>query len=257
MTCQELAPLLTDYAAGAATPEERAKVERHLAGGCEACLVELVELQDAAAMLLDTEPFPAPPARLKAQLLEAIAAETTVAKPPVRSGWTLAVWAIAASLAILAAGVTWLRSPEAAKAVTETLADTWRERVSKIEQEFDVRGARLVSLPISGFKNSVVTHVLYDSVSQQLHLWATHNPLMSRTEPNRAWLLDEKGAVVARGELRHASGGRLVALLDVADLKSETAKVLLTIEADDSIHPERPVAAPSHEVVEEGVLEIR
>jgi hypothetical protein len=251
MTCNELQPLLSDYAAGAATPEERAQVERHLATGCESCLIELIELQDAAAMLLDAEPLPTPPAHLKAQLLDAITAETIVAKQPKRSGWTIAAWAVAASLAVIAAGVTWLRSPEAADAVTESIADTWRTRIAKSEQEFGVRGARLVSLPLRSFQKSVVTHLLYDSVSQQLHVWATHNPLASRTEPNWVWLVDEEGAVIARGELHHASPGRLVAVLDIADLKAETAKVLLTVEADE------PAATPSDEVVEQGVLEIR
>jgi hypothetical protein len=251
MTCNELQPLLSDYAAGAATPEERAEIERHLATGCEACLVELIELQDAAALLLNAEPLAIPPAHLKTQLLDAIAVETTVAKPAKRSGWTIAAWAVAASLAVIAAGVTWLRSPEAAEVVTESIADAWRSRIAKSEQEFGVRGARLVSLPLRSFQKSVVTHLLYDSVSQQLHMWATHNPLASRTEPNWVWLVDEEGAVVARGELHHASPGRLVAVLDIADLKAETAKVLLTVEADE------PAATPSDEIVEQGVLEIR
>jgi hypothetical protein len=251
MTCNELQPLLSYYAAGAATPEERAKIERHLATGCETCLVELIELQDAAAMLLDAEPLVTPPAHLKAQLLDAIAAETTVAKPPKQSGWTIKAWAVAASLAVIAAGVTWLRLPEAADAVTETIADAWRTRTAQSEREFGVRGARLVSLPLRSFQKSVVSHLLYDSVSQQLHVWATRNPLASRTEPNWVWLVDEEGAVVARGELHHASSGRLVAVLDIADLKAESAKVLLTVEADE------PAATPSDEIVEQGVLEIR
>lgn len=251
MTCNELQPLLSDYAAGAATPEERAQIERHLATGCEACLIELVELQDAAAMLLDTEHLPTPPAHLKAQLLDAITVETTVAKQPKRPGWTITAWAVAASLAVIAAGVTWLRSPDAADAVTETIADTWRTRIAKSEREFGVRGARLVSLPLRSFQKSVVTHLLYDSVSQQVHVWATHNPLASRTEPNWVWLVDEEGAVIARGELKHASPGRLVAVLDIADLKAEMAKVLLTVEAEE------PAATPSDEIVEQGVLEIR
>jgi hypothetical protein len=251
MTCNELQPLLYDYAAGAATPEERAEVERHLATGCVACLVELVELQDAAALLLEAEPSLTPPAWLKTQLLDAIVAETTVATPPKRSGWVVAGWAIAASLAVIAAGVMWLRSPEAAEAMTETVADAWRNRIAKSEREFGVRGAQLVSLPLRSFQKSVVTHLLYDSVSQQLHVWATHNPLASRPEPNWVWVVDEDGAVVARGELRHASAGRLVAVLDVADLKAETAKVLLTVEADE------PATTPGDEVVEQGLLEIR
>ena len=251
MRCSELQPLLYDYAAGAATPEERAEVERHLATGCEPCLAELVEMQDAAALLLDAEGLPTPPARLKAQLLDAIAGETNVAAPPQRRGWVVVGWAIAASLAVITAGVTWLSAPEAADAVTETVADAWRARIAKSERELGVRGARLVSLPLQSFQKSVVTHLLYDSVSQQLHVWATHNPLASRTEPNWVWLVDDEDAVVTRGELRHASPGRLVAVLDVADLESETARVLLTVEADE------PKAQPSDAVVEQGVLEIR
>ena len=40
-------------------------------------------------------------------------------------------------------------------------------------------------------------------------------------------------------------------MLDIDDLKAETAKVLLTVEADE------PAATPSDEIVEQGVLEIR
>ncbi len=251
MSCDSIRPLLPDYAAGAATEEERALVERHLTSGCEACLIELVELQDAAALLLDAEPLPAPPAHLKTQLLDAIATSATLTSTPKRSAWTIAAWSVAASLAVVAAGVTWLRSPEAADAVKQSIAEAWQERVAKSEREFGVRGARLVSLPITSFRKSVVTHLLYDSVSQQLHVWATHNPLASRSEPNWVWLIDEEGAVIARGELRHASAGRIFAILDVNGLEAEAAKVLLTIESDE------PEAAPSEEVVEQGVLEIR
>jgi hypothetical protein len=265
MTCKEIQPLLADYAAGAATAAERALIEEHLAGARHACHDELAELQEAAALLIDAPgldgtSLPALPPGLKARVLDAITAPATPTSPaPKRSRWTVAAWAVAASLALTAAGVTWLRSPEAADSVTTAITEAWRGRISQSERDFAIRGARLVMLPLDRFQNSVVTHVLYDSVSQQLHVWAAHNPLASRTEPNRAWLIDDKGLVVARGPLRQASLGRLVALLDVAGLKSPTAKVLLTVEPDGSAATpsDGSAATPSDDIIEQGILEIR
>lgn len=251
MTCDQIQPLLADYAAGAATADERALVERHLTEGCDGCREELTELQEAAALLLDAAPLPPPP-HLRARLLEAIDVDQATAstRPQAKPRRPMIALAIAATLAAIALGAALLRTSAVPEAIDDVI-DNWRGRIAESERELGVRGARLVSLPIDAFQNSVVTHVLYDSLAEQLHVWASHNPIAKQSEPNWAWLIDDRGAVVARGELKHVSLGRLAAVLDVRDLRTETAKVLLTVE------PQQPDKAPGDEVVEQGVLQIR
>lgn len=251
MDCDLIRPLLSDVAAGAATDDECAVVERHLAEGCAECHAELSELQEAAATLLAVEDSCEPPPSLRAQLLDAIADGTPAVAPqkPKRSKATLVALAIAATIALVA-GTMAIKTSDVQEGVNEAF-DAWRDRVAKSERELGVRGARLVSLPVDAFQNSVVTHVLYDSLSGQLHVWATHGPLAAESEPNWAWLVDQQGAVLARGQLRSASVGRLVAVLDVDGIDAPTVKVLLTIEG------KTPPDTPRGEVVDQGVLQLR
>ncbi|TWT95347.1 hypothetical protein Pla108_34930 [Botrimarina colliarenosi] len=264
MACRDIQPLLTDYAAGAATPEERRLVETHLAEGCHVCTNELAALEEAAMMLFDAEPLPTPPPRLRAAVLSAIEAHPQEVQPlfierpatvapaskPARR-WQTAL-ALAACLSAIAFFVNTVRNNRAApQAAIDAVAQAWRERVQESERQLGVRGAKLVSLSIDPFQNAVVTHLLYDSLSEQLHLWATRNPISANAEPNWAWVLDADGAVIAKGRLAPASLGRLVAVLDIGPLETETAEVLLTVEDDV------PTERPSDDVVEQGVLRIR
>lgn len=96
---------LPAYALGGLTPLERARLEEHLAAGCEICELELPAWNAAAERLpLGVTPID-PPAELKARLMARIAAERP-SRPP-------AAGVAPAVPAVPSVNVTPLRRPEA------------------------------------------------------------------------------------------------------------------------------------------------
>src|SRR4051812_11381263 len=73
MDCNEIRPLISYYYDGEATPDERAKVERHLAG-CEDCRQVLAEYRAISGDLRDMA-VPAPPVGLRRDVWRAIEAQ--------------------------------------------------------------------------------------------------------------------------------------------------------------------------------------
>ena len=124
----DLHTLSAPYALDALTPDERARFEEHLRT-CDRCMEELAGLQDAAASLAFTVEGPAPPATLRAAILDAARAERPNVVPlrPRRTFTSVAAaFAVAASVAAVGFGV-WAASLHdslsASRAAVRVLAD--------------------------------------------------------------------------------------------------------------------------------------
>jgi len=103
----DLHTLSAPYALDALAPDERARFEEHLRT-CDRCREELAGLQDAAASLAFTIEGPAPPAALRAAILDAAGAERPNVVPlrPRRTFTSVAAaFAVAASAAAVGFGV--------------------------------------------------------------------------------------------------------------------------------------------------------
>ena len=97
--------LTAAYALDALAPDEAEAYERHL-GQCEECREQLAELNETAASLGYGTVAPAPPARLRASILEAAAAERSNVVPLVRRRWVSRGLAVAAAaVACIAVGL--------------------------------------------------------------------------------------------------------------------------------------------------------
>ncbi|HEY3462938.1 MAG TPA: anti-sigma factor [Gaiellaceae bacterium] len=94
----DLHDLTAAYALDALDPDEAEAYEKHL-GQCEECREQLAELNGAAANLAFGPAAPAPPARLRAAILDAAAAERTNVVPLLRRRW------VARGLGVAAAAV--------------------------------------------------------------------------------------------------------------------------------------------------------
>ncbi|HEY7421550.1 MAG TPA: anti-sigma factor [Gaiellaceae bacterium] len=100
--------LTAAYALDALDPDEAEAYERHL-GQCEKCREQLAELNGTAASLAFAAVAPAPPARLRASILDAAAAERTNVVPLRRRRWVgrgLAVAAAAAACIVVGLAVS-------------------------------------------------------------------------------------------------------------------------------------------------------
>lgn len=113
MTHDELRDLLAAYALGALDPEDERAVEAHLAT-CADCRRDVAALRDAAASLATGVPAVEPPAALKTRIMRATELEARVEPPapvtplPQRRprNWSLAVTALAATLAVVLGGLS-------------------------------------------------------------------------------------------------------------------------------------------------------
>jgi anti-sigma-K factor RskA len=88
--------LTAAYALDALDADEAEVYERHL-GQCEECREQLAELNESAASLAFGTVAPAPPARLRASILDAATAERTNVVPLLRRRWVSRGLAVAAA----------------------------------------------------------------------------------------------------------------------------------------------------------------
>jgi len=95
MDLHELTPA---YSLDALDPEEAEAYERHL-GQCEECREQLAGLNETAAALAFGSVAPAPPARLRASILDAAAAERSNVVPLLRRRWVARGLGVAAAAA--------------------------------------------------------------------------------------------------------------------------------------------------------------
>src|SRR4051795_9273039 len=114
--------LTAAYTLDALAPDEAEAYERHLSQ-CEERREQLAELSETATALAFTTAAPAPPARLRASILDAAAAERTNVVPLLRRPWVargLAVAAAAAACVAVGLAVS-LSQSSRTKTVTATL----------------------------------------------------------------------------------------------------------------------------------------
>jgi anti-sigma-K factor RskA len=90
--------LTAAYALAALSPDEAQAYERHLSQ-CAECREQLAELNEGAAALAFGTVAPAPPARLRASILDAAAAERTNVVPLLRRRWVARGLAVATAAA--------------------------------------------------------------------------------------------------------------------------------------------------------------
>ena len=97
--------LTAAYALDALGPDEAEAYERHLSQ-CEECREQLAELNESATNLAFAAVAPAPPARLRASILDTAAAERSNVVPLLRRRWVARGLAVAAAaVACIAVGL--------------------------------------------------------------------------------------------------------------------------------------------------------
>ena len=124
--------LTAAYALDALDPDEAEAYERHLSQ-CEECREQLAELNETATALAFSAVAPAPPARLRASILEAAAAERSNVVPLVRRRWVsrgLAVAAAAAACIAVGLGVSLSQSSHAPQNWTVAVGQNGKATIS-------------------------------------------------------------------------------------------------------------------------------
>jgi anti-sigma factor RsiW len=137
--CRLAERLLDEYAEGAITARDRARVERHLAA-CEACRKQVAAVQGVVRGL-NALPREQPPAGFSARVMAAVVQMQTVPERVSRYLHRLyAAGATAAVALIIVLGVL-LRPMPPQRPVAQTSAEEWRQLAAACEEQGDVRAA--------------------------------------------------------------------------------------------------------------------
>ncbi len=200
--------LMGAYALDAVDPKERAQVQAHIEQ-CERCRRELEEFTEAAVLLSNGHEV-APPAALRASILDAIAAQPQQARPPQqvsanemsldevpslppaqsRSGasGSRAVWGLAAA-GLLAVG-GW--------GIWQGVSDD----LSPIDQVIQADDARTVDVEYEGDTITVVSSASLDAAV----LITEDLPELADDEVYQAWWVNADDQIVSAGVLDDGAG---------------------------------------------------
>lgn len=139
-------------------------------------------------------------------------------------------------------------------------ANAWRRQIDQTDRALGLRGARLVSVestPVafSPTGPAVRSHLLYDELSEQLHLLITGIKGQTPEQSTWAWAIERKGAIDREGavvtgtELHAMSAAYSAAVLDLPQDQYGAVELVVTLETDAE-----PVA-PSNSVL--GRIELK
>src|SRR5271169_5270951 len=152
---EQFAEDLALYALDALAGEDRAQLEKHLAG-CPACRLELEQLRGDGALLALSTLGPKPPQRAKQRLLDAVAKEpritAKVTKTEARRSWWGALGWAAATAVIVFAAALWKENA----ALKQTLASASAQATQNARELEDIRR---IAAPIIEPDAQVVTVV--------------------------------------------------------------------------------------------------
>jgi anti-sigma factor RsiW len=200
MDAEALHELTAAYALDALDPAERAEYEEHLAT-CERCRDELAQLSVVAAELAFAAEPVAPPAALRARILDAARAERPNVVP-LRPRWLYPVAAVAAVAACAAIGLA-----------------VWN--VSLHNQLSSVNHQALTSVPVTGVPGTLVV-----SANGSAALLVSRIAPAPSGKTYEAWILQGKKATPAG--LFQARGGR--AFVPITGKVPIGGRVAVTVE---------------------------
>lgn len=141
----ETRELLPAYALDALGPDERRRVEGHLASGCDRCAAELAELERVLGVLGESAPPVSPPPGARERLLSLVGAEPSHREGerdrravPRRAGWLAA--AALGAVALVGGWILWETTSRADRLRQENAelrqtVEEQRERIGALERE--------------------------------------------------------------------------------------------------------------------------
>jgi anti-sigma-K factor RskA len=235
---EQFAEDLALYALDALAGEDRANLEKHLAG-CSACRLELEQLRGDGALLALSTLGPKPPQRAKQRLLDAVAKEprttTQVTKVEARRSWWGALgWAATAAVIVFAAAL-WKENA----ALKQTLATASAQATQNTRELEDIRR---IAAPIIEPEAQVVTVVALKTQPQpqgkafylrnrgSLVFLATNMPPLPPSKAYELWLIPVQGAPIAAGVFKPDAHGRGTVINPLLPPGAEAKTFAITVE---------------------------
>jgi hypothetical protein len=235
------------YALDALAGEERANLEKHLAG-CAACKLELEQLRGDGALLALSTLGPKPPLRARQRLLDAVAKESaaptlstrtrrdgprTVDTPP-RSWWGWMGWAATAAVIVFAASL-WKEN----SALKQMLASTSTQAAQTTRELEDLRR---IAAPIIAPEAQRVTLVALKAPAQpqgkafylrnrsSLVFVANNMPPLPLQKAYELWLIPTQGAPIPAGVFKPDAHGSATVVNPPLPVGTEAKAFAITVE---------------------------
>jgi len=242
---QQFAEDLALYALSALEGDDRAILEKHLAG-CSECRLELEELRGDGALLALSTIGPKPPARARQRLLDAVAKEaaptlsqktrkdgapTTATR---RSWWGALGWAATAAVIVFAASL-WKENT----ALKQSLASASAQAIQSARELDDLRK---ISAPLIAPEAQRITLVAMKTPPQpqgkafylrnrsSLVFMANNMPPLPPQKAYELWLIPVQGAPVPAGMFKPDAHGSATVVNPPLPSGMEAKAFAITVE---------------------------
>ncbi len=232
---EEYLELAAIYALGALDGEDRAKLETHLASGCEICRDEILDSEKLLADLALAAPHAAPPDSVRRRLFERVREDSGAAteRSPLPFRLTRAL-AAAATLAAVGLGVYARTLHERAEtAETERAAREALERdlgsLTETLEAFTAPATRAVSLSGQGEAPGAAAKAFLDPENRRLFLYVYNLPPPPPGRTYQLWLI-VGGAPVSMGTFGVEPDGR--GRLDTASVPAFEGEITVAVTVE-------------------------
>ncbi len=256
--CQKVSESLADYALDLLGESETADVRQHLADGCQSCEQELRELEAASQLLAYDLQGVAPPVKLKAKLMEAIAGESATQSKVLRprtadlqSGrarwnWKVVLPYLAASVCAVALG--WFVSQFAgnSRQARDTMIaqQQWQQQIDRARRDLGIPAAQPVDWRATDRGGDVTIMAFDDNIAEQLHLIVAGIDPPGGEVRYFVWLLDDGDNVLSAARLDVGSARVSVGVADWTNRSAKLHKAIVSAEtAADPTSPSDQIIA--------------
>lgn len=220
------------YALGALDGEDRAKLEAHLASGCELCRDAIFDSEEVLADLALASPPAAPPDSVRERLLERVRRDTEAPKTS-SSGGSRLLLAFAAAATLAAIGLGIYARTERRRAGEERLAREALERdlgrLTETLEAFTAPATRAVNLAGQGDASGAAAKAFLDPENRRLFLYVYNLPPPPPGRTYQLWLIVGE-APVSMGTFGVEPDGR--GRLDTASLPAFEGDVTVAVTVE-------------------------
>jgi anti-sigma-K factor RskA len=241
---EQFAADLALYALEVLPGEERAVLEKHLAG-CAGCRGELEQLRGDMALMALSAAGPMPPRRSRERLLEALAREPRQA-PVGRRWWTLVPWVAAAALAValVAAGLQNLELRQRIAGMqnesSQQLAELQRAR--EVVSTLAATDAMRVTLVVARTPAQPQGRAIYVRDQSSLIFLASNFQALPPQKAYELWLIPAQGAPIPAGVFKPDKHGSATVIDPPLPEQVEAKAFAITVEPESgSSTPTMPI----------------